>query len=260
MGLSQKRRPRRSVLSNLLAPINTDKVLIPDEKIIYNERLHWASLLRSLVETIAALLLVTAISGGAESSVGAGNSGGGGTSAILLAVLVLFGLGLVFYRIRKGDLSRIRAIAWAVGLLIGFAVLGTFLLAFLTIALVVGRFWSKVLFWLLYERLFITNRRIILATGFLGSEINTMPLTRVTDISYKTTILSDILGFGILRVESAGQDQALSDISFLDKPDEFYDTLIHRTTAAVGSVTEDSRDLEENANKDEDDGSGTRSP
>ena len=238
MGLSQQQTgpPNRSILGNLFAPVDTQKVLIPGESIIYSERRHWASLLQPLLETVAALLLITAISGGAAAS---------GT---LLAILLLCAFGLVAYRVKTGDWTKMTAVGGGLVFLFGVFVFGQFAMAFLAIIAVVVRFWYKVLFWFSYERLYITNRRIIIATAFLGSDINTMPLTRVTDISYKTTVPADILGYGILRVESAGQDQALSLIRFLEKPDEFYNTLIERTTAAVGSVTEIT---------DDDDGSGT---
>jgi hypothetical protein len=226
----------RSVLRDLFAPVNEDKVLIQGETTIYDERLHWASLLQPLIETVAVLLLVTALSGGRNAD------------GPVLAILGVCAFGLVAYRVNAGDWSK-RATFAVVGLLIlGVIQFGEFGVAFIAIVVAVLRFWFKVLFWLSYEKLYITNRRIIIAKAFLGSEINTMPLTRVTDISYKTTITADLLRYGILRVETAGQDQALSFIRFVEKPEEFYDTLIARTTAAVGSVTDP---------LDEDDGSGT---
>lgn len=144
-------------------------------------------------------------------------------------------------------------------LILGFAVVGRVGLALTAVVYVAGRFAFRFLKWAFYERLYITNRRIIGVTGFLGSEISTMPLTRVTDISYKTTVWAELFKYGILRVETAGQDQALGEIPYLDKPEEFYDLLIDRSTAAVGSVTEDEPEDKspEIGVLDEDDGSGT---
>ncbi len=241
MGATQNQNPaqQRSVLRDLFAPVNEQKVLIPDESTIYDERRHWAILLQPLIETVAVLLLITAASGGIR-------SGG-----LLLIILAACAFGLVTYRLRSGDWNKMTTIGVGLLLLLGFSRFGPFAIAFIAIVVVVVRFWYRVIYWLSYERLYITNRRLILATALLGSDVSTMPLTRVTDISYKTTVTADLLGYGIVRVETAGQDQALSQIRFVEKPEEFYNTLIERTTAAVGSVTE---------TNDEDDGSGTKDP
>lgn len=229
----------RSVLRDLFAPVDKEKVLIRGEVTIYDERLHWASLLQPVIETVAVFLLITALSGGRAAN---------GTVLVILAAAAV---GLVAYRVNAGDWKKRNAVLVAAALVLSVVQFGELGAALVAIVVALFRFWFKVIFWLLYQRLYITNRRIIIATAFLGSEINTMPLTRVTDISYKTTVPADVLGYGILRVETAGQDQALSNIRFVEKPEEFYDTLIARTTAAVGSVTDPG---------DEDDGSGTLEP
>ncbi len=232
----------RSIFKDLFAPVDEDKVLIPGESVIYSERRHWAILIQPLAEMLGALILITSmtpalVTNGSSRSIGA------------LQALVLVGvLGLILYRIRSGGWNRNAVYGTIATLVATYLITGEGLVvAVVAILAVCGYFLYRVVYWLYYERLYITNRRIIMAAAFLGSDISTMPLTRVTDISYKTTVTADILGYGILRVESAGQDQALSNISFLEKPDIFYNRLIERTTAAVGSVTEN----------DEDDGSGT---
>jgi uncharacterized membrane protein YdbT with pleckstrin-like domain len=120
------------------------------------------------------------------------------------------------------------------------------------------RFLYIALIWAFYERLVITNRRVVLAEGLLKTKVSTMPLTRVTDINYTTSVSGEFLGYASLRVETAGQDQALSWINYLDKPASFYQTLIRLSTAAVGSVAE-----LDDAGLDEAEGEppiGTRSP
>lgn len=246
-------RPRR--ISNLISPPHPTSVLIPTETILYYERKHWASLIRPFVETLAALILVTVLAGPAT-----GNRIGPFSALVLLtgAIAAYF----VFWR-KKANHGRAYAIA--IGLILAAAYLGAQSLAVAAVLFVTGRFAFRFMKWAFYERLYITNRRVIGVEGFLGSEISTMPLTRVTDISYRTTVTAELLGYGILRVETAGQDQALGLINFLHKPEEFYPLLIDRTTAAVGSVTEE----EPNGNNvpddgvdplDEDDGSGTLEP
>jgi hypothetical protein len=41
-------------------------------------------------------------------------------------------------------------------------------------------------------------------------------------MTYQRSVPGQILGYGVFIVESAGQDQALSNIAFLPHPDELY--------------------------------------
>lgn len=217
-------RRRRHRLSALFAPPAPTAVLIPTETIVYNERKHWASLIQPFIETLSALVLLTVLAGDQD----LGSFG---------AFVVLSALALGVVRLRKKEWNKALAYIGTAALILGFTFLGRQGLALSAVLFVTGRFAFRFMKWAFYERLYITNRRIIGLIGFLGSEISTMPLTRVTDISYKTNIMAELFGYGILRVETAGQDQALGLIDFLDKPEEFYDILIERSTAAVGSVT-----------------------
>jgi uncharacterized membrane protein YdbT with pleckstrin-like domain len=72
------------------------------------------------------------------------------------------------------------------------------------------------------ERLVITNKRFLLTQGILTRNVAIMPLSKVTDMTYHRSFLGQILGYGVFIVESAGQDQALSRIGFLPKPDDLY--------------------------------------
>lgn len=236
-----RQNKERSVLMDLFGPVDEEKVLIPGESIVYDERRHWATLIQPMLEMLVGLILITSLTGSS------GNLG-------LFGVVVLAAVaGLIYYRVRTKEWNRWGTAGALALLFLSYLVTNRswFVTAILAILFICTRFLFNIIYWLYYERLYITNRRIVLASAFLGSDISTMPLTRVTDISYRTTVPADILGYGILRVETAGQDQALSEIRFLEKPNEFYNSLIERTTAAVGSVTE---------RNDEDDGSGTLEP
>lgn len=72
------------------------------------------------------------------------------------------------------------------------------------------------------ERLVITNKRFLLTRGILTRNVAIMPLSKVTDMTYHRSFGGQILGYGEFIVESAGQDQALSRIPFLPKPDDLY--------------------------------------
>ena len=68
----------------------------------------------------------------------------------------------------------------------------------------------------------MTNQRIIEVSGVLTRKVASMPLEKMTDMIYLRTLGGRLLGYGDLIVESAGQDQALSRIRRLPKPDDFY--------------------------------------
>lgn len=231
--------------------------MIHGEKIKYDERRHWAILVEPFLETLSVLVIITVVAGGA------GNS--------LAVALLLAAVGFLFYRLRNRKFNRIVTYAVVGIFLYLFLSSGAVSLALLAILFSFILFAYKALIWLFFERLYITNRRVILAHGFLGQDISTMPLTRVTDINYRTTIPGEILGYASLRVETAGQDQALSWLQYLEKPATFYATLIDLSTAAVGSVTEEDETIATNLETivdpdahlgtlDEDDGGGTLSP
>ena len=242
--------------SSLFKPLQASDILIRGERIKYDERLHWAKLIQPFLETLAVLTVITVIAGE-----GAGSPFG--------ALIILMAGVFMFYKLFRGNWSQALVYAIAGGLLTLFLLFNAQTIALLVILLATGRFVYRAFIWLLFERLYITNRRVILAEGFLGSSISTMPLTRVTDINYKTTVIGELLGYASLRVETAGQDQALSWLRFLEKPASFYATLIDLSTAAVGSVTEADDDDPEPVKAeptahlgtlDEDDGSGTLEP
>ncbi|MFF7247547.1 PH domain-containing protein [Embleya sp. NPDC008237] len=68
----------------------------------------------------------------------------------------------------------------------------------------------------------VTDKRIILAGGLFAKRVNMMPLTKVTDMSYRRTPGGRILGHGTFVMESAGQDQPLKEVGFVPRPDAVY--------------------------------------
>jgi uncharacterized membrane protein YdbT with pleckstrin-like domain len=68
----------------------------------------------------------------------------------------------------------------------------------------------------------VTSQRMLLSTGLITHKVNMMPLTKVTDMSFQRTATGRILGYGEFIVESAGQDQALSNVKFLPYPEQLY--------------------------------------
>jgi len=68
----------------------------------------------------------------------------------------------------------------------------------------------------------VTSQRMLLSTGLVTHKVNMMPLTKVTDMSFQRTATGRLLGYGESIVESAGQDQALSNVKFLPYPEQLY--------------------------------------
>ena len=68
----------------------------------------------------------------------------------------------------------------------------------------------------------VTSQRMLLAQGILVRKVNMMPLTKVTDMSFQRSPLGQLLGYGEFIVESAGQDQALSHVTYIPYPEQLY--------------------------------------
>ena len=89
------------------------------------------------------------------------------------------------------------------------------------------------------DRVVVTDQRIFEISGVLTRTVASMPVGRVTDMTYRRTILGRLLGFGEVVVESAGQEQGLSSIDHLPHPDHFYRTITSLVTAGLPAVEED---------------------
>jgi membrane protein YdbS with pleckstrin-like domain len=84
------------------------------------------------------------------------------------------------------------------------------------------------------NRVLVTNQRIVEASGVITRRVASMPLSKVTDMTYRRTIFGRLLGYGDLVLESAGQHQALERIDHIPDPDHFYRTVTALVTAKVG--------------------------
>jgi uncharacterized membrane protein YdbT with pleckstrin-like domain len=68
----------------------------------------------------------------------------------------------------------------------------------------------------------VTSQRLLLTQGIIVRKVNMMPLTKVTDMSFQRSLLGQLLGYGEFIVESAGQDQALSHVTYIPYPEQLY--------------------------------------
>jgi uncharacterized membrane protein YdbT with pleckstrin-like domain len=94
--------------------------------------------------------------------------------------------------------------------------------ALVAVALTLSVFWVVyVVYEWLYTRIMVTNLRVLVWAGFFRRDGGTMPRNRVTDLAYEQSLVGLLLGFAAIRVESAGQDQALSRLAYLRYPLDF---------------------------------------
>jgi hypothetical protein len=86
---------------------------------------------------------------------------------------------------------------------------------------VVARWVWKIVDWY-HEVLIVTDKRLLLLTGIFSRNVAIMPLVKVTDLTFYRSSTGLLLGYGKFIVESAGQDQALSTIDFVPRPEQLY--------------------------------------
>jgi|GEM_PF-1345715 len=98
--------------------------------------------------------------------------------------------------------------------------------ATLVIFLVVSaRFaWDAGYWWV--DRYVLTTNRILSTSGLITKNVTSMPLAKITDLTYTRSLVGRLLGYGSLVLESAGQNQGLERVDFLPDPDEFYRTVM----------------------------------
>jgi uncharacterized membrane protein YdbT with pleckstrin-like domain len=89
----------------------------------------------------------------------------------------------------------------------------------------------------------VSRRRVLLTSGVIVRTVTILPLRRVTDLTWKETLFGQLLGYGTFRFESAGQQQALSQITFLPNADVLYKQvsalLFSSDWGAAGSTGDD---------------------
>ena len=88
-------------------------------------------------------------------------------------------------------------------------------------ALLLLRLLAKVYEWV-KTYFVVTSQRMLLSTGVVTHKVNMMPLTKVTDMTFRRSAMGRLLGYGEFIVESAGQNQALRIVDHLPYPEQLY--------------------------------------
>lgn len=94
----------------------------------------------------------------------------------------------------------------------------------LTSCLVVVRFIYHVLFWW-EDTIMVTDKRFIWVRGVIIDKVNMMPTSKVTDMTYRRSLMGRVLGYGTIRIESAGQNQALEFLPYMPEPLKLYEAI-----------------------------------
>jgi hypothetical protein len=204
----------------LVAPPRDPDVLISDEIVYYKAPKHVMSLAEPTIETFAVIILVTATLLRPQ------------WEGLNFGALVVILSAITMWRWTKQR-------EWGWGALVAGVVLGYIVLTndFDPLTLVplvgllfIGRLGIKILRWWKYEIRYLTNRRIIEATGFFGLRVASMPVSHVTDLVLTRTSGGELFGYGDLRIESAGQDQSLAQIPWLVEPRAFHRLAVRLAT------------------------------
>ena len=120
----------------------------------------------------------------------------------IVVVGVAFGLSLLVSRLSQG-LWLVQSLLW-----------------YLAVAAVMRFAWKVLEWWL--ELIIVTDKRFMITSGVLETKNSMMPITKVTDMSFLRPFIGQILGYGTLRVESAGQKQDLEHIEYVPRPEEVF--------------------------------------
>lgn len=214
------RPPKRPSIVVLLMPLHDEDVLVPREVYFYKRRAHWTAVVPHTVEALSIVALAMVV---LARTVPTG-------STILLTALVVAGL-TVWRMIKQRDWTWTDQLGLGIGaVLVISAGVGLRSLAVLAALWAMLHLGLQVVRWRFYETRYITNRRIVEISGLLGRRISSMPLHQVTDITLNRSVAGELLQYGELRIESAGQDQALGTIPHLIEDERFHDILVHLAT------------------------------
>lgn len=167
--------------------------------------------------------------------------------------------------IRRHPIVLVRPVAETLGIIVAASLVGGLLtpdsgddlidqmLAVVVIVFVLRLLWRGANWW--ETRVVLTNRRILEVSGLLTRRVASMSLDKVTDTTYRRSLLGRLIGYGDLCVESPGQEQGLYTIDRLPRPDEFYRTVMTVLIAGSPSPTDHEESVEHVAARrpDEDD-------
>lgn len=68
----------------------------------------------------------------------------------------------------------------------------------------------------------VTSQRLILVKGYLGSDIEMLPLSMASQVSFQRSILGRFLGYGRFVFEAVGSGRDFRTVNYLPYPEQLY--------------------------------------
>jgi len=130
-------------------------------------------------------------------------------AAIITSVLLILG-GAILAGLVTGAAHGNRGLVLVIWLLWG--------------VLFVRQGWKVAIWWRRY--FVVTENRLMLVTSLLFTNVEMMPLAKVTDLRLRESIFGRMLGYGEFIIESAGPEQALRRIRFVPYPEQIYQDIL----------------------------------
>jgi uncharacterized membrane protein YdbT with pleckstrin-like domain len=158
---------------------------------------------------------------------------------------------VVVLRVRRHIAVLLRPFSITIGVIIAASALGSVLTprsgdsaidtvaGVVVLGFVIHMLWQALEWWL--ARIVVTDRRIFEVKGIFTKTVASMPLWKVTDMTYHRSVWGHLFGYGAMELETAGQDQSLGKINFLPQPLQFYRTVTGRAAGKLPYPMEESR-------------------
>jgi len=83
------------------------------------------------------------------------------------------------------------------------------------------------------EQVAVTDRRIIRVSGLVTLRVDAVALSQITDSTLRRTIPGRILGYGTVRIETAGQADSLGTMTYVPSPDALYRATLEEPRGAA---------------------------
>ncbi|MDX6743288.1 PH domain-containing protein [Actinocorallia sp. A-T 12471] len=130
--------------------------------------------------------------------------------------------------VRRHPASLLRPVAEVFGGLILAGVLSGWLgggvatlVVWLAWLYLVARLIWRVLTWSV-EFFIVTERRLMYIQGLIARRVGMIPLKKVTDIKLERPLQGQFLDYGTFIMESAGDDQAFREVTYMPYPEQLY--------------------------------------
>ena len=72
------------------------------------------------------------------------------------------------------------------------------------------------------EQIIVTDQRIIRTSGVFTTTVDAVQLDQITDTTYSRSVPGYLLGYGTVRIGSAGSDQTVRSIEWVPHPEAVY--------------------------------------